>query len=167
MKLKAILFDLDDTLYLERDFVKSGFRAVAWWLQQENGLPEKETFTRLWSMFTSGERGDLFDRLLGDDLKKKVLVKKYPLNRTKTARNIYAIGLLKKDFISLAYIAFILRIGTSLNRKCSEYRLQINTVRTHFSYHPFGIYSILKQFFSGIFILWIFQVQKLIAISCC
>mgnify|MGYP001162601847 FL=1 len=74
MKLKAILFDLDDTLYLERDFVKSGFRAVARWLQQENGLPEKETFTRLWSLFTSGERGDLFDRLLGDDPKKKALV---------------------------------------------------------------------------------------------
>ena len=74
MKLKAILFDLDDTLYLERDFVKSGFRAVARWLQHENGLPEKDTFTRLWSLFTSGERGDLFDRLLGDDLKKKALV---------------------------------------------------------------------------------------------
>jgi putative hydrolase of the HAD superfamily len=29
----AVVFDLDDTLYSERDFVASGFRAVAQWLQ--------------------------------------------------------------------------------------------------------------------------------------
>ena len=37
-KLKAILFDLDDTLYLEKDFVKSGFKAVASFIQNDNGI---------------------------------------------------------------------------------------------------------------------------------
>ena len=36
--LKAILFDLDDTLYLERDFVKSGFKSVASLIQNDNGI---------------------------------------------------------------------------------------------------------------------------------
>jgi putative hydrolase of the HAD superfamily len=30
--IRAVIFDLDDTLYLERDYVQSGFRAVAEWL---------------------------------------------------------------------------------------------------------------------------------------
>ena len=34
----AIVFDLDDTLYLERDYVRSGARAVATWLAPQLGL---------------------------------------------------------------------------------------------------------------------------------
>lgn len=36
-ELSVIVFDLDDTLYEERDFVKSGFHAVALRLQEETG----------------------------------------------------------------------------------------------------------------------------------
>lgn len=34
MKRKVIVFDLDDTLYKEIDFLKSAFRAIALWLEQ-------------------------------------------------------------------------------------------------------------------------------------
>ena len=40
-RLKAILFDLDDTLFLEKDFVKSGFKAVASYIHNKNGIDEK------------------------------------------------------------------------------------------------------------------------------
>ena len=45
--LKAILFDLDDTLYLERDFVKSGFKTVASLIQNNNGIDKEVVFNRL------------------------------------------------------------------------------------------------------------------------
>ena len=44
--LKAILFDLDDTLYLERDFVKSGFKSVASLIQDDNQDISKEDINR-------------------------------------------------------------------------------------------------------------------------
>ncbi len=66
----VIVFDLDDTLYLERDFVRSGFRAAAMWLQQEIGLPGLET--RCLELFADGHRTHVFDIALrelgaGDD----------------------------------------------------------------------------------------------------
>jgi len=63
-ELKAIVFDLDDTLYLERDFVKSGFIAVSKWLANHHQLDENQNFDVLWSMFRKGNRGNLFDSLL-------------------------------------------------------------------------------------------------------
>lgn len=44
---RAILFDLDDTLYPLRRFVLSGFRAVARYLAITHGVGERETFARL------------------------------------------------------------------------------------------------------------------------
>ena len=63
-ELKAITFDLDDTLYLERDFVKSGFHAVSQWLTIYHKLNSENVFDVLWDMFCSGRRGDLFDGLI-------------------------------------------------------------------------------------------------------
>ena len=40
--LHAIIFDLDDTLYPERDYVLSGFRAVAQTYAQIHESEEKE-----------------------------------------------------------------------------------------------------------------------------
>jgi len=52
------VLDLDDTLYLERDFVASGFRAV----EATTGIPGlSET---AWELFEEGVRGNTFDRAL-------------------------------------------------------------------------------------------------------
>jgi len=59
---KVFVFDIDDTLYLERDYVQSGFQAVGAWFQQEF---EIEKFAdRCWSLFDSGVRGNIFDQAI-------------------------------------------------------------------------------------------------------
>ncbi len=59
--VKAFVFDLDDTLYPERDFVYSGYRAVAEAVWRDYGV-EIEACLR--ALFESGRRGDLFTEAL-------------------------------------------------------------------------------------------------------
>ena len=61
---RAVVFDMDDTLYPERQFVLSGFRAVANWLEPRAGLPADQCFAELQLLYASGVRGDTFDRWL-------------------------------------------------------------------------------------------------------
>lgn len=61
---RAIVFDLDDTLYLERDYVFSGFRAVASWAAKPLAIPVEQGYAELVDLFTAGVRGDTFDRWL-------------------------------------------------------------------------------------------------------
>ena len=58
----VVVFDLDDTLYLERDFVRSGFAAVGAWLAAHHGVGDFERHA--WELFLAGRRGDVFDRAL-------------------------------------------------------------------------------------------------------
>jgi putative hydrolase of the HAD superfamily len=60
----GIVFDLDDTLTLERDYVRSGFQFVADWLGESSALTRDEIFAFLWEAFENGVRGDTFQRLL-------------------------------------------------------------------------------------------------------
>ena len=60
----GVVFDLDDTLYLERDYVKSGFRAVAKTAVKHTGTSADEAFNFLWNEFTAGVRGSSFNALL-------------------------------------------------------------------------------------------------------
>jgi len=62
--LQAVVFDLDDTLYAERDYVFSGFRAVAVRTEKEFGLPAEQSFVELRRLFETGVRGATFDRFL-------------------------------------------------------------------------------------------------------
>lgn len=61
---KALLFDMDDTLYPERDYVLSGFDAVACWAQSHLQLSRAETQRHLRRLFAAGVRGDTFNRWL-------------------------------------------------------------------------------------------------------
>ncbi|HLP82287.1 MAG TPA: HAD family hydrolase [Nitrosomonas sp.] len=65
-KLRAILFDLDDTLYPESEFVFSGFRSVARWAQETLGISEELSNSHLRKLFIDGVRGNTFDRWLED-----------------------------------------------------------------------------------------------------
>jgi putative hydrolase of the HAD superfamily len=59
-----VVLDLDDTLFLERDYVRSGFVAVGNWAREAVGL---EGFaTRAIDYFEGGGRGDTFDVVLRD-----------------------------------------------------------------------------------------------------
>ncbi|NLX10377.1 MAG: HAD family hydrolase [Chloroflexi bacterium] len=61
---QAIVFDLDDTLYPERDYALSGFRAVAHWADSRLGIPAGQGYAELRRMFEQGVRGDTFNRWL-------------------------------------------------------------------------------------------------------
>lgn len=63
-KWQAVIFDLDDTLYPERDYVLSGFRAVSLWAEIHLGIPSVQGFMELKAMLDTGVRGNTFDRWL-------------------------------------------------------------------------------------------------------
>lgn len=58
----AIVLDIDDTLYLERDYVASGFRAVGRYVASTRGVSRFADVAAL--HFAMGRRGDIFDRTL-------------------------------------------------------------------------------------------------------
>ncbi len=62
--LKAIVFDLDDTLYPERQYALSGFAAVADWAEGQLGIPSDQGYAELQAYFDQGVRGDTFNRWL-------------------------------------------------------------------------------------------------------
>jgi putative hydrolase of the HAD superfamily len=63
---RAVLFDLDDTLYPEREFVDGGFHAVARLLAGLTGRSEADLTERLWTLHLRDGRGRLFDSLLAE-----------------------------------------------------------------------------------------------------
>lgn len=63
-QIKAILFDLDDTLYDEMTFVTGGFSTVARYLAIRYHLPEPELFATLMNLLAEEGRGKIFDRIL-------------------------------------------------------------------------------------------------------
>jgi putative hydrolase of the HAD superfamily len=59
---RLVAFDMDDTLYLERDYVRSGFAAAGTWARRELGVQDLED--RAWAAFEAGVRGRIFDEVL-------------------------------------------------------------------------------------------------------
>ena len=64
-KYKALIFDLDDTLYPEREFVVSGFRAAGKWIGSNLGRPAAQAAADLIGLHDAGIRRDTFNRWLG------------------------------------------------------------------------------------------------------
>ena len=58
------IFDLDDTLYPERTFVESGFKAVASMLEQRYEWPSEESMQLMLGFLETEGRGAIFNRLL-------------------------------------------------------------------------------------------------------
>jgi putative hydrolase of the HAD superfamily len=58
----CVVFDLDDTLFLERDYVRSGFCAVGAWVRRRLGV---DGFADdAWRLFEAGHRTTIFDAVL-------------------------------------------------------------------------------------------------------
>lgn len=66
--ITTVIFDLDDTLYDEIDYCRSGFRAVARFLAQTGSLPsdrdEDDLYHAFWKHFCSGNRTQTFNAAL-------------------------------------------------------------------------------------------------------
>jgi putative hydrolase of the HAD superfamily len=62
VSLPVIVLDVDDTLYLETEFVRSGFRAAGAWLKDEHGVDGlSET---AWTLFQTEDRTRIFNLAL-------------------------------------------------------------------------------------------------------
>lgn len=61
-RVHTVVFDLDDTLYPESDFVHSGFAAVDTWLRTNHGVEGFDERAR--ALFAAGHRGRIFDETL-------------------------------------------------------------------------------------------------------
>jgi putative hydrolase of the HAD superfamily len=61
---RIVVFDLDDTLYPEIEYVRSGFRAVAFALEDRFDVHAEEAFALLWRALQVHGRGKTFDRVL-------------------------------------------------------------------------------------------------------
>lgn len=59
---QVLVFDLDDTLYLERDYVESGLRAVGAWAERQCGIQGLANV--MLRLFRAGARGRIFDEAL-------------------------------------------------------------------------------------------------------
>jgi len=64
MRDLCVVFDLDDTLYLERDYIHSGFDAVGKWVGDWLSIPDFAD--RCATTFEAGRRGIIFDSVLRD-----------------------------------------------------------------------------------------------------
>ncbi len=65
--ITTVVFDLDDTLYDERDYCRSGLAAVAESLSNlVDVLSPDEIFDSLWKQFTAGNRTKTFNAALDD-----------------------------------------------------------------------------------------------------
>lgn len=62
-KPEAIVFDMDDTLYPERDYIRSGYWAVAEHLADDSSEKDK-IFTMLWDIFSHDPQEKVFNVVL-------------------------------------------------------------------------------------------------------
>ena len=61
--IKAVVFDLDDTLISEREYIKSGFKSVASKISKKHGLDEFYVYETMDRLFEESSR-NVFNRLL-------------------------------------------------------------------------------------------------------
>ena len=61
MLIRALLFDLDDTLYEEKQFVNSGFNKVAGFVENKFKIDKDFFYKILINIFNEGKRGNIFN----------------------------------------------------------------------------------------------------------
>ena len=49
---KAIIFDLDDTLISEKEYIKSGYKAVSKYIEEKYRLDKEKTYVQLNILFS-------------------------------------------------------------------------------------------------------------------
>ncbi|MBK5283681.1 MAG: HAD family hydrolase [Nitrospiraceae bacterium] len=63
--LDTVIFDLDDTLVLEIDYVRSGYRAVGQWAAKKWHESPEDVEQELWRLFCTGDRSKVISEWLG------------------------------------------------------------------------------------------------------
>lgn len=62
--IKAIFFDVDNTLYDQRLYFSSGFKVIAQYLRERYSLVEESVIARFWALL--GAKGSMYPRLFDD-----------------------------------------------------------------------------------------------------
>lgn len=60
--IKLVIFDLDDTLISEAEYVKSGYKVVSKYIEDKFKLNSSDVFNKLWSYFQNKEK-NTFNKL--------------------------------------------------------------------------------------------------------
>src|SRR5690349_1160914 len=138
----VLVFDLDDTLYDETTYVKSGFKAVAMFLAEKFNLNEDEVYSDFLTEWQQKGRGKIFDNVLH---KHNI----YSAKLTKTCITVYRfhkpeIELSTEGIACLErfknYPIYIVTDGNKVaqNNKIKALGLE-NKVKRYFITHRFGI----------------------------
>ncbi len=64
MNGRVVVLDLDDTLYDELSYVRSGLRAVADWGEERLGIDREDAYARMMALLAQQGRGRVFDEWL-------------------------------------------------------------------------------------------------------
>jgi putative hydrolase of the HAD superfamily len=119
MKIKLIIFDLDDTLFRERDFVISGFRAVTEYVGRKYKT-NKFFYQNLINIFDEQGRGKVFDAVLN---KYGIIGKNIVNELVEVYRNhnpkikLWAGGKKVLSFLSKKYILVLMTDGAEKTQK--------------------------------------------------
>ena len=62
--IRTVVFDMDDTLYDEVDYCRSGFKACGDWLCGQFGADAEAMYAAMWGEFESGDRRRVFNAAL-------------------------------------------------------------------------------------------------------
>jgi putative hydrolase of the HAD superfamily len=131
-RIRGVIFDLDDTLYDERQFVRSGFRAVSDHMAKKYGINEQSFCHLLWGVFLKEGRMNVFDKALKYfDMYKRELV----LEMVETYRAHFPnITISKNDLKVLLKIKERFRTGLITNgiREVQENKVEALKIKEFF-----------------------------------
>jgi putative hydrolase of the HAD superfamily len=139
----VLVFDLDDTLYDEITYVKSGFKAVAAFLHEQFSVDEKKLVQELMKELENG-RGSIFDTVL----------KKHSLFTKKRVKQCITVYRLHKPDIQLStsgkkclerfkkYPLYIVTDGNKIVQYNKIKALKVDKmVKQYFITHRYGVHN--------------------------
>ncbi len=136
-----LIFDLDDTLYQEIDYVKSGFKNVAFFLSPILKIKSEKIFEEMINILNKDGRGKVFDSLLdAKDNKNVALINKclqiYRTHIPKIKLNPEADEIISK----LGSKAYVVTDGNKLvqNKKINALKIS-NKFKKIFITHNYGV----------------------------
>lgn len=137
--IRAILFDLDDTLYDEMQFVKGGFKAVSSCISENNNIDQNAVYQLLLDVLEKYGRGHTFDIILKklDLYSEKLIAKLVEVYRThKSSLSLYpevraVLSALRKQEYKIALI-------TDGNVKVQRNKVEVLKIKDFFDYMVFS-----------------------------
>jgi len=128
---KGVVFDLDDTIYFEIDYVRSGFKEISRFIAQTGIYNSKEIYRFLLNSFRQGIRGKNFDLMLQNfPLIRKYfcieeLVNIYRSHIPKI-KILYEAGVVIRNLRKKGYLLGIITDGYLISQKNKVYSLSIS-----------------------------------------